>query len=497
MALTKVTAPLLDLRANANQATSNTAAGVDSLLTTITAPASGPNGQTNTALGYQTLKANNDGYGNTAVGYNALLTANTVASNAQTAIGAHALELNTTGGGNTALGYDTSYKNTTGNQNVAVGKGALYSNTVGSGNVAVGLDALGTGGYPTATDAGDYNVAIGYNAMTSAISSDENVGIGYEAGVSQTTMLNTVVVGAGALRGDPALFATNSATSTTVVGYRSGYTAGAGFNNNTFLGAYTGYYGATGDENVAVGTSALFGTAGTQAFASNVAVGFSAMYGATSAVNNVAVGKNALYTAGNTSSSVAVGLEALYTAGNTSTQNTAVGATAGRDISSGDNNTCLGNAAGTSTSPFNVITENNRVVVGNSSVTNAYVQVAWTVVSDERDKANIEDAPYGLEFISKLRTVKFKRDNRNRYESGVSDGSKKDENYCYGFLAQNVVEAEKACGATDSSLLVANNEDPNNLKLVETAIIPALVNALNELKAEFEAYKAAQTKGQP
>jgi outer membrane receptor protein involved in Fe transport len=143
------------------------------------------------------------------------------------------------------------------------------------------------------------------------------------------------------------------------------------------------------------------------------------------------------------------------------------------------------------TAVFYITTENNRVVVGDTNVTNAYIQVAWTVVSDERDKADIEDVSYGLDFISKLRTVKFKRDNRNRYEDRLSDGSKKDEKFSYGFLAQNVIEAEKACGATDKSLLVADNEDENNLKLTETNIIPALVKALQELKAEFDAYKSS------
>lgn len=480
---------MLDLRSDTDQGDSNTVAGIDALLNTPAAPPSGQNSQKNTAFGYETLKANDLGYSNTAIGFQALKTANTLSATAQTAVGANALALSTTGGSNTAIGMDACYKNTTGTANVAMGKGALYSNNIGSYNIAIGLDAFGTGTFPAAGNSGDFNVAIGTNAMTQAIASDDNVAIGNEASISHTTLLNTVVVGSGALRGDPTLTATNNATGTTAVGFRAGYIAGAGFNNNTLLGAYAGYFCTTGDQNVAVGTSALYGLAGTQVFNQNVAVGFQSMYNATSAQENVAIGQNSLFNAGNTTSSVAVGLDALYSAGNGSTQNTAVGATAGRDISSGDNNTCLGNAAGTATSPFNVITENNRVVVGNSSVTNAYVQVAWTVVSDERDKTDIEDAPYGLSFISKLRTVKFKRDNRNRYESGVADGSKKDANYCYGFLAQNVIEAEKACGATDETLLIADNEDANNLKVIETSVIPALVKALQELKAEFYAYK--------
>lgn len=493
MALTKVLSPLLDLRSNTNQGDSNTVAGIEALKDTIAAPVSGPNGQTNTAFGYQALKSNTIGYANTAVGYKALTTAATLDNTAQTAIGAHALENSTTGGANTAIGYDACFKNTTGSANTALGKGALYSNNTGSSNVAIGLDALGTGTFPVAGKSGDFNVAIGVNAMTQAINSDDNVAIGNEASIAQTSLTQTVAVGSGALRGDPTLTVTNNATATTAVGFRAGYIAGAAFNNNTLLGAYTGYFCATGDENVAVGTSALYGSSGTQTFSSNVAVGFQSMYNATSAGDNVAIGKSSLFNAGNTSGSVAVGLDSLYTAGNGSLNNTAVGHGSGKFISSGDNNTCLGYFAGTNLSPFYITTESNRVVVGDTNVTNAYIQVAWTVVSDQRDKTDIENVSYGLDFISKLQPVKFKRDNRNRYENLVSDGSKKDQNYTYGFLAQNVIEAEKACGATDESLLIANNEDQDNLKLIETSMIPALVNAINELKAEFEAYKASHS----
>ena len=481
---------MLDLRFSTNQDVSNTVAGVNAGQNINTAPSSGPNSQSNTAFGYQALKANDLGYGSTAIGYNALLTANTITNTAQTAIGAHALELTTTGGGNTAIGYNASYQNTTGDQNVAIGKGALYSNNTGSYNVAIGLDALGTGTYPNPGKTGDQNVAIGTNAATQAINSNDNVAIGFQASISQQTLSQTVAIGSGALQGNSSLTTTNSSTSTTAVGFRSGYIGGASFNNNTLLGAYTGYFCATGTQNVALGTSALYGASGTQAFSRNVAAGFQSMYTATSASDNVAIGNNSFYNAGNATYSVAIGGDSLLTAGNTSTSNTAVGHSSGKFISSGSDNTCIGYFAGTNLSPFYITNQSNRVVIGDSNVTNAYIQVAWSVISDERDKANIEDANYGLDFISKLRTVKFKRDNRNRYENGVSDGSKKDQKYTFGFLAQNVIDAEKSCGATDETLLIADNEDVNNLKVVETSVIPALVKALQELKAEFDAYKS-------
>lgn len=478
MALTKVFSPTLDLRPNPSQADSNTSAGIDALLNTPAPPPSGQDSQKNTAFGYEALEANNLGYSNTAVGYQALKAANTVAATAQTAVGANALASSTTGGGNTAIGFDACFKNTTGTANLGIGKGALYSNNTGSYNIAIGLDAFGTGTFPAAGKSGDFNVAIGTNAMTQAIASDDNVAIGNEASISQTTLLNTVAIGSGALRGDSNLTVTNNATATTAVGFRAGYIAGAGFNNNTLLGAYTGYHGATGDQNVAVGTSALYGTAGTQAFDQNVAVGFQSMYGATSASKNVAIGQNSLYTAANGSNHVAVGFESLYNAGNGSLSNTAVGYTAGRAISDGDNNTCLGNAAGTSTSPFNITTENNRVVVGDSNITNAYIQVAWTVVSDLRDKIVLGGVPHGLDFVTKLKPIKYQF--KEHRDSDVAHGSVK-----YGFGAQDILALE------GDEPIIVDVEVEDKLKITESHLVPILVKAIQELKAEFEAYKSS------
>ena len=490
MSLTKVISQMLDLRFSTNQDVSNTVAGVNAGQNINTAPSSGQNCQFNTAFGYQALKANDLGYGSTAIGYNALLTANTVDAGASTAIGAHALELTTTGGGNTAIGHDACYKNTTGDLNVAIGKGALYSNDTGSYNVAIGLDCLGTGLYPAAGKAGDNNVAIGFNSITLVQNSNQNVSIGNAAGANLATATNSVAIGADAMQGNAASPTTNNVTNSVAVGFRALYQAANASNNNVAIGAYSNYFNSNGVENVAIGTSALYGAQAGIAPFSNTAIGSNAMFNITSGDSNVAVGQNALYQARNGEGNVAIGYASLSTTSNGSNYNSALGYGAGQTVSGGSNNTCLGSNAGTATAPFNITTQSNRVVVGDSNVTNAYIQVAWSVISDERDKANIEDGNYGLDFISKLRTVKFKRDNRNRYENGVSDGSKKDQKYTFGFLAQNVIEAEKSCGATDETLLIADNEDANNLKVVETSVIPALVKALQELKAEFDAYKS-------
>lgn len=243
----------------------------------------------------------------------------------------------------------------------------------------------------------------------------------------------------------------NTAQNNLVMGYNVTplFTSGV---SNTFIGAVSGAALTSGGNNVAVGTSALAAVATTD--------------------GNTGVGAGA----------------GVLTTGS---QNSFFGAIAGLGATTGDNNLVLGYLAGNGTYKlFDLVTESNRVIVGDTRITNAYVNVAWTIVSDVRDKTEVQDTSYGLNFINKLKPVKFKRDDRNRYEKRVSDGSKKDATFTHGFTAQNIIDAEKACGATDETLLIADNESPDNLKLKESAFIPALVKAIQELSDKFDAYVA-------
>jgi hypothetical protein len=121
--------------------------------------------------------------------------------------------------------------------------------------------------------------------------------------------------------------------------------------------------------------------------------------------------------------------------------------------------------------------------MGHTGVTNAYVQVAWTVVSDARDKTQIAPLNLGLGFIEQLNPVSFKfRQNR---ETEETNGNKR-----YGFLAQEVLEVEG-----DDNVIV-DKEDPEKLKMTNEELIPVLVKAMqeqqiqiNSLKAEIETLK--------
>ena len=63
-------------------------------------------------------------------------------------------------------------------------------------------------------------------------------------------------------------------------------------------------------------------------------------------------------------------------------------------------------------------------------------------------------------------------------EDPVGTGMKK-----YGFSAQEILELEG-----DNNVII-DNHDPENLKLTELHLLPVLVNAIKELKAEIDELK--------
>lgn len=364
--------------------------------------------------------------------------------------------------------------------NTVFGQGAMSSATptggdAGTANSAFGLQSLryNTTGYR--------NTGCGYGALRNNVAAYANTGIGALAGYSLSAASatgNTAV-------GSRALSASEDGYFNTAIGSDALTSNLAGY-QNTASGKNALYSNTTGDNNSAHGMNALYTSISAN---NNTASGAYSQHLSTTGYANTSSGFESLRTNITGKDSVAVGAQSLYAA--TNSYNTALGRSSGYGVTTGEGNLILGTLtnAGANSPVFSVTSEDNRVVVGSSAVTNAYVKVAWTIVSDSRDKTDIESIPYGLDFINSLDPVKFKRDDRTNYEDYTPDGSLKDSKYTMGFLAQSVITSEKAYGATDDTLMIADNEDPNNLKIVETALIPALVNAIKELKAEFDTYK--------
>jgi hypothetical protein len=116
--------------------------------------------------------------------------------------------------------------------------------------------------------------------------------------------------------------------------------------------------------------------------------------------------------------------------------------------------------------------------MGSTTVTNAYIQVGWTTVSDLRDKNNLGEVPHGLDFVMKLNPIKY------QFKTSRTDSTPNGP-VRYGFGAQDILEQE------GDSPVVIDASDSEKLRLTESNMLPILVKALQELKAEFEAYKAS------
>lgn len=402
----------------------NTAIGHTSLDSNTT-------GDFNTAVGASSLRENTEAVGNTAVGYAALVT-NTV-GDYNTATGYLALQLNTTGFSNTAYGKQALRQNSTGFYNTGVGAEALRFNTSGSSNTAIGHLTLED------NSTGNRNTAVGKSALSKNSSGDDNTAVGSSALLNNVSSDNTAVGGA-------------TLTSNT---------SGA---RNTGIGGATMNSNSTGNDNTSIGYRSLFSnTSGSN----NIAVGIEALYSNTNGGNNVAAGRRSLYLLATGSNNTAVGDWAGQYAGGGLTANvsastsTFIGGNTRAQANGESNQTVIGYGA--------IGNGSNTVTIGNTSITDAHVQVDWTITSDERDKIEISPIGQGLDFVNQLNPIQYE------FKSGDRDSTTGDGILRYGFSAQQVL------GVEGDSPVIVNNKDPEKLKLTQAYIIPPLVKAIKEL----------------
>ena len=430
----------------------------------------------NTAVGSRALTISTSGTGHVAVGYNALAAVTTAAD--CTAVGHSALAV-ATGASNTAVGARAGDALTTGTSNVAIGADALGANQTGAGSVAIGDSAL-------ALATGSGNVGIGSGAGSAITSGVANVAVGRLALFTASTASSNTAIGDTALR-----LATGADNTAVGSGAINSLTTGTG---NIGIGVDVLTAATTGVDNVAVGNSALASlvsggenvSVGTLALANNTASGNTAFGNQTAQANTsgtliVAVGASALKANTTAANSTAVGANAL--ASSQGASNTALGSGAGSTVTSGSNVTLIGFNA-----QSQLPTSTNQVVLGNTAITSFRCQVALTVVSDARDKTDVETLPEALPLLADLRPVKYRWDNRARYDNGVSDGSKKDTSYTAGFLAQELQQVQATHNADWLNVVYA--EDPEHLGVTHERLFPVVVKACQELAAQAAAATA-------
>jgi hypothetical protein len=289
------------------------------------------------------------------------------------------------------------------------------------------------------------NVTIPQLPAAGALTGDELVVLA-QSGVMKSAAVSAVVN-----------LATHTSADSVIHGVNIG-TGGGGISSNTRVGQSALVFNTTGAYNTATGIGTLqANTTG----GSNTATGGNELLSNTTGYSNTAAGAFALQ---------------LNTTG---LNNTAIGTNALQHNTTGSGNTAISplTSSGTYSPVFDPATESNRLCMGSTAVTNAYVQVAWTVVSDARDKAEFAPVPYGLDFVAKLQPVAY----RYRVNRGTTEchGPVR-----YGFRAQDVLELE------GPSPVIVDAEDPEKLRLNDQSMLAILVKAMQELKADFDAYKA-------
>jgi hypothetical protein len=171
----------------------------------------------------------------------------------------------------------------------------------------------------------------------------------------------------------------------------------------------------------------------------------------------------------NSDGNVAVGYQALLldTSG---ANNTAIGNGAGSTITTGSNNTVVGNAA----APVSATTSNS-ITLGNSSVASLRCQVTTiTALSDQRDKKDILDLGYGLNFVNMLRPVEFTWDTRDGLISNKPD---------IGFIAQELAEVEDSLNDSER-LSLTLRDNPEKLEATPGRLLPIAIKAIQELSQQ-------------
>jgi hypothetical protein len=404
----------------------------------------------------------------------------------------------------------------------AQGRITAAANGSGGGGGATDLNGLSdvtitSGSQPSAyfinipaSATGTYNTVLGAGAANSMIGSAKNTIIGYGAGQAWSDNFgNNVIIGNNALRS-----ATNQVGNAVAIGDSAGYSNGNPY-TSVLIGSSAGRQGSSAYGGVCIGSNAgrsvnstygifigsLAGYSGGGSF--SIAMGYNSARDATGGSNaqhNISLGYESLRYNTNGSNNTFIG---SYSGQNLNggVWNVGIGHQAGSTLTTGSSNVMIGQGAQPSSA-----TVSNEITLGNSSITSLRCAVtSITSLSDQRDKTEITNLSYGLDFINLLQPREFVWDNRpetikqqatdengepvvNEDQEPIMEDvqifsankGKKD----FGFIAQEVQVYD------DDTLRLVYNENPDKLEMSYGKLVPILVKAVQELSAEIESLKA-------
>ena len=284
-------------------------------------------------------------------------------------------------------------------------------------------------------------------------------------------------------------------------------------NENIFIGNNAGNANTTGELNTAIGANAFESNiSGSR----NISFGLNSLRNNTIGNDNIAIGDLTLENGSSNNFNVAIGNQSFrYTT--TGTNNVGVGYWAGRENRAGTSNVAIGSQAlqNNTNGSFNTAIGNqaynngshnnttvigynanaggdNRVNLGNTSITRISGQVNFTTYSDRRIKKNIKENVAGLDFIMKLRPVTYNLDiNTQNKLLGVNESPDYDSKYdiekikISGFIAQEVDAAAKDSNYNFSGVKTPTEHDPLYALTYAEFVVP-LVKAVQEQQKMIE-----------
>ena len=415
-------------------------------------------GVRNTILGSQSGQNLTTGSDNILIGYRTVYNATSTGSN-NVAVGSQSLYSNTTSSSNTAVGYQSLYSNTTGtSSNEAFGREALRTNTTGGFNQAFGNSAL----YYNTT--GSYNVAMGTGSLQSNTTASNNTAVGYQAGYTNSTGAKNVYIGTRA--GNVATGSNN-----TIVGEEAGLALSTG-TGNTFIGAYNPSQGGCGEVVTTGSKNTIIGAYTGNQGGLDIRTASNTVVLSDGDGNPVMQVESTGYTVigyGTRGADGGVLLMGSATSGQGPCLNGFTGAYGARTSRwyAGSNSFVKG---GTTYDTYTVMAGST----GGVNLTNG--ATSWTSASDERLKDIIEPITDATNKVSQLRAVigKYKTDEEGKRRS---------------FLIAQDVQAVLPEAVSEGR--ESKEDETAYLQVSYTDVIPLLVAAIKELKAEFDAYKAS------
>ena len=274
---------------------------------------------------------------NTLVGFSTGHNITTASNN--TALGSNAGASITAGGSNTLIGKDTGAAILTGAGNTMLGYQAGLNQTTGNVNVLIGYEA------GVSLVEGDYNVLLGTNAGHFINSGSRNTILGSSAGFNNTGTSGSVIIGSSA-------GVSSQSSNITIIGTDAGQNGITGI-NNTILGFQAGY-NSNGNANTILGNKAGFSAAGSTA-SCNTLIGNEAGYSLTTGARNILIGATTDTAGGETQDAAGWTLSSGM-------DNTLIGNNSFPLATTGINNVALGNNTGTS-----ITTAGNNVLLGTNA----------------------------------------------------------------------------------------------------------------------------------